>query len=74
MQISREEHSKEWLKNFSQEAEQETTATLEPVVEEEAYNIDFVEMNEELETLERSRHIQQLSWRQMEEHTSQERN
>jgi hypothetical protein len=59
MQISGEENSTELLKIFSQEAEQEMTATLEPAAEEEADNIDFVELHEELETLERSRHIQQ---------------
>jgi hypothetical protein len=64
MQTVGEEHSAELLKNFSPGAEQEMTATLEPATEEEAYNIDFVELYEELESLERrinmkSRHIQQ---------------
>jgi hypothetical protein len=29
-----DEHSEKWLKNFSQEAEQEMTAALEPATEE----------------------------------------
>jgi hypothetical protein len=36
------------------------TAALEPAAEEEADNIDFVELHEELEALERGRHIQQV--------------
>jgi hypothetical protein len=65
MQISGGEHSTELLKIFSQEAEREITAALEPAAEEEADNIDFVELYEELESLERridmqSRHIQQI--------------
>jgi hypothetical protein len=53
------------LKIFSQGVEQEMTAALEPAAEEEADNIDFVELYEELEALERrvnmqSRHIQQV--------------
>jgi hypothetical protein len=60
-----EEHSTELLKIFSQEAEQEMTAALEPATEEEADNMDFVELYEELEALERrvivqSQHIQQI--------------
>jgi hypothetical protein len=51
MQILGEEHSTELLKIFSQEAEREITATLEPAAEEEADNIDFVELYEELESL-----------------------
>jgi len=47
------------LKIFSQEAEQEITVSLEPATEEEAYNIDFVGMHEELEILERNRCVQQ---------------
>jgi hypothetical protein len=40
------------------------TAALKPVVEEEAYNMDFVDLYKELESLERrvivqSQHIQQ---------------
>jgi hypothetical protein len=53
-----EEHSAELLKIFSQEVEQEMTAALKPATEEGADNIDFVEMHEELEALERGRHIQ----------------
>jgi hypothetical protein len=63
-QGEKEEHSKEWLKIFSQEAEQEMTAALKPAAEEEADNMDFVDLCEELEALERrvmvqSLHIQQ---------------
>jgi hypothetical protein len=52
------------LKIFSQEAETEMTAALEPAAEEEADNMDFVDLYEELEALERrvmvqSLHIQQ---------------
>jgi hypothetical protein len=59
-----EEHSTELLKIFSQEDEQEMTAALESAAEEEADNIDFVDLYEELEALERrvivqSMHIQQ---------------
>jgi hypothetical protein len=65
MQISGEEHSTELLKIFSQEAEREITATLELAEEEEADNIDFVELYEELEAQERrvnmqSRHLQHV--------------
>jgi hypothetical protein len=53
------------LRIFSQGAEQEMTAALESAVEEEADNIDFVDLCEELEALERrvivqSMHIQQV--------------
>jgi hypothetical protein len=53
------------LKIFSQEAEQEMIAALEPATEEEADNMDFVDLYEELEALERrvilqSQHIQQI--------------
>jgi hypothetical protein len=34
------------LKIFSQEAEQEMTAVLEPATKEEAYSIDFVDLYE----------------------------
>jgi hypothetical protein len=65
MQILGGEHSTELLKIFSQEAEREITTALEPTTEEEDDNIDFVELYEELESLERridiqSRHIQQI--------------
>jgi hypothetical protein len=58
-----EEHSAELLKIFSQEAEQEMTAALESAAEGEADSIDFAELYEELEALERrliveSKHIQ----------------
>jgi hypothetical protein len=64
MQIAGEENSTELLKNFSPGVEQEMTAALEPAAEEEANNIDFVELYEELEFQERrinmqSRHTQQ---------------
>jgi hypothetical protein len=60
-----EGHSAELLKIFSQEAEQEMTAALELEVEEEADNMDFVDLYDELEALERrvmvqSFHIQQV--------------
>jgi hypothetical protein len=60
-----EEHSTKLLKIFSQEAEQEMTAALEPAAEEEADIIDFVDLCEELEALERRvivqiLHIQQV--------------
>jgi hypothetical protein len=43
-----EEHSIELLKHFSPGAEQKMTVALDPAVEYEAYNIDFVEFYEEL--------------------------
>jgi hypothetical protein len=60
-----EEHSTEWLKIFSQEAEQEITAVLEAAEEEEeeeeeADNMDFVGLCEELEALERRVMVQNL--------------
>jgi hypothetical protein len=59
------EHSEEWLKIFSQKAEKEMTAVLEPTAEEEADSMNFVDLYEELEALERrvivqSKHIQQV--------------
>jgi hypothetical protein len=65
MQISGEEHSTKLLKIFSQEVEREITAALELAEEEEADNIDFVELYEELEAQERrvnmqSRHLQHV--------------
>jgi hypothetical protein len=56
-----EEHSEELLKIFSQEAEQEMTAALEPAAEEEADNIDFVDLYAELESLERRVMVQNLA-------------
>jgi hypothetical protein len=44
MHISGEEHSTELLKIFNQKAKREITATLELAEEEEADNIDFVEL------------------------------
>jgi hypothetical protein len=66
MHIAREDHSIELIKNFISGAEQEMTAALEPAIEEEADSIDFVEMSEELEAMERrvnrqSRNIQQVN-------------
>ena len=60
----REENSAESLEFFSQDVEQEMTTALESAVEEEADSIDFVDLCEELESLERrvvvqSMHIQQ---------------
>jgi hypothetical protein len=37
-------------------------AALEPAVEEEVEKIKFVELHEELDTLERSKHIQQAKF------------
>jgi hypothetical protein len=49
-----EEHSEEWLKFFSQEAEKEMTVECEPTTEErETDSMDFVDLCEELEALER---------------------
>jgi hypothetical protein len=41
-----DEHSVELLKIFSQEAEKEMTASLEPIAEKEAYNMDFFDLYE----------------------------
>jgi hypothetical protein len=49
----KKEHSTEFLKIFSQEAEIEMTATLESATEEEADNMDFVDLYEELEALKK---------------------
>jgi hypothetical protein len=59
------EHSFELLKIFIQEAGTEITAALEPTAEEEADNMDFVDLYEELEALEKRVivkifHIQQI--------------
>jgi hypothetical protein len=48
-----DEHSTTLLKIFSQEVETEMIATLEPIAEEEADNMDFSDLYEELESLER---------------------
>jgi hypothetical protein len=63
--VEGEEHSAELLKIFSQEAEQEMTVALELTEEEEADNMDFVDLYAEMEALERrvmvqSLHIQQV--------------
>jgi hypothetical protein len=63
-----DEHSEEWLKIFSQEAEKEKTAALELAAEEakeETDNMSFVDLCEEIEALERrvivqGMHIQQV--------------
>jgi hypothetical protein len=62
MQITGEENSAQLLKNFSPGAEQEMTATLEPVAEEEEDIIDFVVLYEELEALERRVNMQSGCW------------
>jgi hypothetical protein len=59
-----EEHSTELLKIFSEEFETEMTAALESATEEEADSMDFADLYEELEALEKrvmvqSFHIQQ---------------
>jgi hypothetical protein len=60
-----EEHSEELLKIFSQEVEQEMTAALELAAEEEADNMDFVDLYEELEALERRVMVQILHIQQV---------
>jgi hypothetical protein len=45
-QEAEDEHSIEWLNFFSQEAKTKMTPALEPAAEEEAYNIDFVDLCE----------------------------
>jgi hypothetical protein len=60
-----EENSEEWLKIFSQEAEQEMTVALKPAAEEETDNMDFVDLYEELESLERRVMVQILHIRQV---------
>jgi hypothetical protein len=52
MQILGGEHSVEFLKIFSEEAEREITTTSEFEEEEEEENKDFVEMCEEFESLQ----------------------
>jgi len=63
-QAEGDENSVELLEIFSQEVEWEMVAVLELTKEEEEYNMDFVDLCEELESLERrvmvqSLHIQQ---------------
>jgi hypothetical protein len=66
---------------FSQEAETETTAALELAAEkeeEEADNMSFVDLCEQIEALERRvivqrMHIQQSSWKQMQEENTSPR-
>jgi hypothetical protein len=58
-----DEHSEEWLEIFISKSEQEMTAKLEFAIEEEEDNIDFSNLCEELEALEKkvnmqSQHIQ----------------
>jgi hypothetical protein len=55
-----DEHSKEWLKIFNHEAEKEITAELKPAVEEEREtdSMDFFDLCEELEALERRVNMQ----------------
>jgi hypothetical protein len=60
-QGEKEEHSKEWLKNFSQEDETEITAVLEATEEEEEMDsMEFVGLCEELEALDRRVMVQNL--------------
>jgi hypothetical protein len=64
MQIVGEENLVELLKNFNRGVEHETTAALDSAAEEEADNIEFVDLYEEPKSLERrvivqSMHIQQ---------------
>jgi hypothetical protein len=63
------------LKKFSPIVEQEMTVVLEPALEEEVDNMDFVELYDELESLERGVNMKigissRSIWRQVEEHTS----
>jgi hypothetical protein len=53
MPIEGDEHSKECLKIFSQEVEQEMIVALKPATEEEIDSMDFPDLYEELESLER---------------------
>jgi hypothetical protein len=64
-QAEEDEHSKEWLNIFSQEAEK--TATLELAVEkeEEADNMSFVDLCEQIETLERRVIVQRMHIQQV---------
>jgi hypothetical protein len=59
-----EEHSAKLLKIFSQEVETEMTAALEFATKEEADNMDFVDLYEELEALEKRVMVQSLHIRQ----------
>jgi hypothetical protein len=61
------EHSEEWLKFFSQEAETEMTAALElaAVEEEEADSMSFVDLCEQIEALERRVIVQRMHIQQM---------
>jgi hypothetical protein len=64
------EHSEEWLKIFSQEAEKETAAALkltteEEEEEEEANNMGFADLCEQLEALERRVMMQHLHIQQI---------
>jgi hypothetical protein len=58
-------HSDEWLKICSQEAKQEMTVALEPAAEEETNNMDFVDLCEKLEALERRVMVKNLHIRQV---------
>jgi hypothetical protein len=51
--VEGEEHSTKLLKILSQEVEQEMTTTLKLATEGETNNMDFFELYEELEALER---------------------
>jgi hypothetical protein len=64
-QIEVGEHSKELPKIFNQEAETEMTTTLKPAKEEETGRMDFVDLYEELESLERRGMVQILHIRKV---------
>jgi len=54
-----EEHSEEWIKFFSQEDEKEIIFECEPTIEERAVDIiDFADLCEELEALERRENLE----------------
>jgi hypothetical protein len=62
-EMEREEHSEEWLKFFNQEVEQEIIVECEPTTEErETDSMDFVDLCEELEALERRVKMQRSSY------------
>jgi hypothetical protein len=60
VQGEKDERSTEWLKIFSQDVEIEMTTTLKPAIKEEADIMDFVDLCEELEALERRVMVQGL--------------
>jgi hypothetical protein len=60
-----DEHSEEWLNIFSQEAEKTTALKLAEAEEEEADNMSFVDLWEQIETLERRVEVQSMHIQQM---------